>query len=473
MQRQIDALREQNDRQTQEIAAMKRASGEAWLTDERAAQVRGIVADVLADAQTRASLQGDGATAGRDRNFFIASADGNFRLNIEAEMQVRYAFNNMPNASLAGASSDRKQVANEYGFEIRRAKMNFFGHVFDPSWSYRIELGYERDGAQSGKPLSFEDVFVQKALGEGLFLRLGQWKTFFNYETVASSRTQQFVERSLVNQYFSQSFVQGVLLGWESKQFRAFASYNDGGGNRDVAIIQPTGNLTEWATTARIEWMPVGAWGQFKDMQGWRGSDFAAMVGAGVNWQRAGGVPPSGRLTVSNGLLRPASPGLTQVNDQVTLLTFTADANLRGDGWSGWAAFLGNYLYGGGARARAVGVEGTLSYGAVVQGGYFVSDALELIARYEGLWVISDQDSITGASTALVNQTLNIVTLGASWYFHKNAIKFTLDGGYSFEPVIFSTGLFGEGVSGASWRASQTGTGGGETVVRAQMQLLF
>jgi hypothetical protein len=32
-----------------------------WLTEQRAAEIRGIVTDVLADADTRSSLQGSGA----------------------------------------------------------------------------------------------------------------------------------------------------------------------------------------------------------------------------------------------------------------------------------------------------------------------------------------------------------------------------------------------------------------------------
>ena len=31
-------------------------------------------------------------TSGHDQNFFIASPDGNFRLNLEGQIQVRYAY---------------------------------------------------------------------------------------------------------------------------------------------------------------------------------------------------------------------------------------------------------------------------------------------------------------------------------------------------------------------------------------------
>ncbi len=468
MQREIEALREKTARQDDQIERLKAENDEKWLTEQRAAQIRGIVGDVLGDSSGRASLRTDGAVAGYDRNFFIASADGNFRLNFEGQLQTRFAFSFLPREAVSGNPPNLGQVQNEYGFELRRVKLNFFGHMFDPSWQYRIQFAYERDGQNVNRPLNFEDVFVQKSLGDGLWFRMGQWKTFFNTENITSSRTLQFAERSLVNQYFMQNFIQGVLLGWEGPALRAYGSYNDGGGNANLAEVQLDGNPTAWATTWRADWKLAGEWGQFKDQQGWRGSPFAAAIGVGVNWQRASGNPPSGRLTVGNGSIAPG------VNAPIALLASTVDANLRGDGWSATAAFLGNWAYGGGTNAVAQGVEGARSFGVVVQGGVFVTDALELMARYEGLWVASDRTFASlGSVNALNAQTLNIVTVGASWYFRKNAIKFTTDVGYAFNPVLFSNGLFGESIAGADWRPTQTGQGAGEVVVRAQMQLLF
>jgi hypothetical protein len=494
MQRQLDQLARENREQAEEIKLLRQENGEEWLTEQRAEQVRGIVRDVLADSNERASFRTDGATSGYDRNFFIASPDGNFRLNLEGQIQVRYSYSNVPTDSLSATPMrppapaivprEDDQLINEYGWEIRRMQLNFFGNVIDPSVTYRVQLQYQRDYVVSGPPLRFADVYIQKALGDGWYTRVGQWKNFFNYEEITSSRTQQFAERSLVNEYFNTKFVQGVLLGWESKKLRIYASYNDGGANRDIGILQANGNLTEWAFTGRAEWAMAGEWGQFRDMQGWRGSPFAAMLGVAVNWQRAGGNPPEGRQAPGNGTIVPsvtrASSATGAVSttraiaDEMTLLTWTTDLNLRGDGWSAWAAFLGNYVYSGGSVASAEGVEGALSLGAVVQGGYFLTDSVELIARYEGLWVTSDFNEGGAYQANPFNaQTLNILTVGANWYLEKNRLKITLDGGYAFNPLLFANGLFGEGTAGANWRPSQTGEGTGEFVLRAQMQLLF
>jgi hypothetical protein len=112
-----------------------------------------------------------------------------------------------------------------------------------------------------------------------------------------------------------------------------------------------------------------------------------------------------------------------------------------------------------------------------VQGGVFLTKELELAARYEGIWVTN---GIRNATTpnALNNQTLNIVTVGGTLYFNRNQLKLTTDVGYAFNAVQFSSGLFGEGISGADWRptlnaATAGGGGSGEIVFRSQMQLLF
>jgi hypothetical protein len=494
MQRQLDQLARENREQAEQIRLLRQENGEAWLTEQRAEQVRGIVRDVLADSSERASFRTDGAIAGFDRNFFISSADGNFRLNFEGQIQARFSYSNVPTSSLSDTpmrppapaivpSSD-DQLINEYGWEIRRMQLNFFGNVIDPSVTYRVQLQYQRDYAVGGPPLRFADVYAQKAWGGGWYTRVGQWKNFFNYEEITSSRTQQFAERTLVNEYFNTKFVQGLLFGWESRKVRVYASYNDGGANRDVGILQANGNLTEWAFTGRAEWAIAGEWGQFRDMQGWRGTPFAVMVGAAVNWQRAGGNPPFDRQTPGNGTIRPAvtcadsATGVVTttraVADEMTLLTWTTDVNVRADGWSAWAAFLGNWVYQGGAVAQQQGVEGALSLGAVVQGGCFLTDSLEIIARYEGLWVTSEFNEGGAYQASAFNaQTLNILTVGSNWYFDKNRLKVTLDAGYAFNPLLFSNGLFGEGTSGANWRPSQTGQGSGEFVLRAQLQLLF
>lgn len=467
MQQQIDALKAQNEQQAGEIQQLRTDRGEQWLTEQRAEQIRSVVSDVLADTSTRSTLQATGAVAGYDKAFFIASADGNFKLHIRGQLQVRFAFNNVPTAAAAFPTS---QSANEYGFEVRRAKLFFSGHVVDPSWKYMLEISYERNsGAIGANQVSLEAAYIEKELGGGTFLRFGEWLQQFNQEEMIASSAQQMVERSIVSQYFTLKYVAGAEIGTQQESWRVFGGVNDGGGNRDIQVIQ-TGNLVEWATTVRGELKFSGAWDQFRQAQGWIGSEFAFMIGAGLNWQRGTGIQGV-KNTVGNGSI-PGAPG---GGEEASLLTYTADASLRGSGWSVSAAGYGNLLYD--LAPTAVLPGDVSSFGATLSAGVFLTNELELVARYEGLWVTN---GIVGATTpnALNNQTLNTVTVGSNYYFSRNQCKFSFDVGYAFNTVAFNTGLFGEGLSGLNWRPTlnaATGAGGGEgeVVVRSQLQLLF
>ena len=86
IQQQIDALRNRIDSVEDNTIEMRnsldrlREENEMnWLTEERTKQIKTLVHDVLADADTRSSLIGDGLLGGWDDGFFVASSDGLFR----------------------------------------------------------------------------------------------------------------------------------------------------------------------------------------------------------------------------------------------------------------------------------------------------------------------------------------------------------------------------------------------------------
>ncbi|MHC4992220.1 MAG: porin, partial [Planctomycetota bacterium] len=199
----VDALRSEVASLRAELDALK-SQDEKWLTEKRSDEIRALVHDVLADADTRSSLLQDGMTAGWDKKFFLASADGNFRLNIEGQLQVRFVYNHQETASGSSTDGDR------WGFENRRTKLKFSGHVVDPSWQYLVQGAFDRDGGE----FVLEDVEISKDLGNGWAVRFGQFKGPFMREELTSSKRQLAVERSLVNEAFNQDRTQGVELGY-------------------------------------------------------------------------------------------------------------------------------------------------------------------------------------------------------------------------------------------------------------------
>ncbi|MBX3356528.1 MAG: hypothetical protein KF724_12600 [Phycisphaeraceae bacterium] len=492
-----------------EVAELKAAQGQQWLTEERAKEIRSIVQDVLADADTRASLQSSGATAGYDNGFFIASPDGNFKLVVNGELQVRWAMSRLSSRSLGQLDPGSFQppetgAQNEFpggfenkgyqgffgqgnsngiqrtarGFSVPRAKLEFSGHVVDPSWQYRIVGAFEQQTTQApfsqtiafgdgqsytfnapsgtygwnnpagngslGSNFGLEDAYIVKVLDPNWSIKVGQFKAPLLREELVSSKYQLAVERSLVNQFFSTEFTQGIELTFQNDCFRAMVSYNDGGNNANTSSTignsNQFGNFTQWAVTGRVEWLAFGTWEQFNDFSSPNGTGSGLLIGAAANWQSGGANDlnnTANSWTAPNSLsgnfgnlqgfpLQPVFNNQypnnlpTSANSDVKNLTYTADISWELGGVSLYAAYVGNVAYGipagwvanpsggftgdngntpnnlslvpaawGGGTSNVFvpgygyGNSPIFSHGVVVQAGWFIVDDLELFGRYE------------------------------------------------------------------------------------------
>lgn len=438
----IDELRTQVAKLTDTVAELKAADDDNWLTERRADEIRGIVEDVLADADTRASLLQDGGTAGWDGKFYLGSADGNWRMNISGQLQVRWALNN--------ASGQGGGVAvfpdTLYGFEVRRAKVKFAGHVVDPSWQYTLQLAVDHDSIGDGS-FEVEDAIIGKDFGNGVLVWAGQFKLEFNREELTSSSSQLAVDRSVVNAFFNLDRSQGVRVQYTGDRFRLAGSYSDGASNRWGGFDLGSGPAAD-AFTGRVDWLAAGDWKQFKDFQGWKGGTFGAMIGAAIHYQKS-----------KYGMLN-AAPGLFTM-PRTERLAWTVDAQLEGDGWNAFAYVVGNHL-----SDNAAGSASADQIGVVVQGGYMLNEKWDIFARYE--W--GDLDNNTSpsaiATSAAGLSDISIVTLGTNYYFQKQTVKWTSDVGFGLDPVPTLRGL------GVAWRPD-VGANDGQFVFRTQLQLLF
>lgn len=493
-----------------EIAELKAANGDKWLTEQRETEIRAVVQDVLADADTRSSLQAAQATSGYNNGFFISSPDGNFKLQINGQLQTRWAYNwlstrDMTNSSTATTGSFNASTQGvskaAYGFEVRRAKLEFSGHISDPSWQYAATLAYQQffgtntagsnaAGTAGGGGVSqgdngnaavmgFENLYVKKDLGNGFSVQVGQFKSPFLREWLVSSKYQLAVERSLVETLFSTGWTQGIQLNWNNDMLRVMASYNDGANNANLGSISgtsvngvPTTNtnsgagFSQWAFTGRVEAMLSGNWAQFDNLTSMRGEGSGILVGGGINWQRGG--------QQSNGFGTAAANTPANGNADGEFFSWTIDATWDLGGANLYGAWVMNTSY-----SLPGGNSDINSYGIVLQGGYFITDAVELFARWE--WMSTQNTTGSGGTTEATNNVStntpnnafvnNIGTIGANWYISKN-VKWTSDFGVSWNPVTFQTGLFGQNIAGADYR-TEGANGGGQIVFRTQLQLLF
>ncbi|MBC8522676.1 hypothetical protein H8D29_01990, partial [PVC group bacterium] len=187
-----------------------------WITEARADEIRSLVSDVLADADTRSSLQGSDATAGWNNGFFIKSSDGSFSLNFHAVLQVRAAYDDRNNP---GAGADD----SEWGFENRRTALKFGGHIFDNSWKYFIQ-----QMRIPGRTFNLLDGLINHDLGDGWSMQFGKFRMPFLREEIVNYTNQLAVERTIISGPFGIGRSEGLQFGYKGDDFKFNAAiFND------------------------------------------------------------------------------------------------------------------------------------------------------------------------------------------------------------------------------------------------------
>jgi len=426
-----DALQQIADLKKQ-VAELKEQNGQNWLTEQRATEIKGLVQDVLADADTRASLQGGGSTAGYDNGFFISSADGNFRLNINGGAQMRWTLNHRDEQT-------QYEQTTQWGFQSRHANVMLTGHIVDPSWKYNVSFGFwdatgdynggasAVPGAIDGGQATLTDWWAMKDFG-GWYLKAGQFVAPYSRERALSDYSLQTLDHSNSSYAFGLGRTQGIEVGCISDWFRFAGAFSDGVGaaspTQNAGFI-PTGASpsADFAISGRIEGKCAGTWAQFEDDQSWKGEEWGLLVGVGGFYQ-------SGRNGNANFSYAGGADG--------TEFGFTADATASFGGFS----VTGALFYNNADSEWATGAAGAGDFenlGAFLQAGFFLTDEFELVGRYE----YGDFGNLSGTESANTQSTL---TIGGNYYFAKNHAKWQTEVSYAFHSM--SSSVFGVGGNG-------------------------
>lgn len=392
-------------------------TGQAW---SNADEVRALVSEMSADAETRSSLLQSGGTSGHDgRHFFLGSADGNFRLEVSGQIQFRYYLNFRDDNDNDGDGNAEDDF--ESGFQTRRTKLFFEGHVFDPNLFYRLNGNfYDQDTGAAGGDGDFEleDAFAGYRWDNGFSFMWGQFKLPFLREELVSEAYQLAADHSLANNVFTQGRSQGIQLGYESEDFRLAVAFSDGfrstnsefGSARTATVTGfPAGGEADYGFTARAEIKFAGAWDQFQDFTSMAGSDFGVMLGI------------AGHLEGGDSSSSAFSGG------DYNFYGWTADLSFEGDGWNFYLAGVGEYSDYADADLDADGVsEGDINfgdYGVIAQFGIFIPDTdWEPFIRYDGIFADEDERGLDSDA-----DNFNTVTVGVNYYMYGHASKFTAD----------------------------------------------
>ena len=453
-----------------EVAQLKAQNGDKWLTEERAAEIKSLVKDVLADSETRSSLQGTGATAGYNNGFFISSADGNYKLNVSVLAQARFTWNyqqgkNIPTTT-GGTTSGTGNGVSTWAFENRRTSFGFSGNVVDPSFTYAVRLAYNSaidPYTPTADAMVLQEAWINKDLGNGVGIKIGQFKSPFMAESLRADGAQLTSERSVVDYYFSGGFTQGIMLSYSQDMFRAMGSYNNG--PRSQNGNWATGSNNSISLAGRFEFKAMGSWSQFDTESSAKSDESGLLIGAAIQYYNNRGQSAG---TASGGYVPSVSSPIYGGSGFISTgaIDWTVDAAFKSGGLSLNAAFVGaNY---GTAEDFAGEVTNESSYGMVVQGGYRFTDSLEAFGRWEWYNVANGANnvgSLTGFDAVDVN---NILTFGVNVYAGSN-IKWSTQYGISLSDV--SNGFVN--LNGAGYQADANTQSANQMNIITQLQIMF
>jgi hypothetical protein len=436
-----------------QVAELRAMQSSDAMTEERADQIRGIVQDVLADADTRASLLQGGPTAGHDGNFFLASPDGNYRLNVGGLIQTAFVYNNRDTNDGAGGDENR------WGFEVKRAQLTFWGHVVNPNWMYKIEGEFSRGSTNegpddeedsdffldiSGSSSSSEsddcgfcllDAWIAHNCGNGLIVYVGQYKAPFLHEEMVDDQYSLAYDRSALSEAFTSGWVQGIMLHYRQDVWEIYGSYDDGPRTQNTTALNYD---TEYSFHVRGNWLISGTWEQQMQHTSPRGQEFGARLGGAIRY-----------MVEEYGTTGPAA-------GEAELFSWTIDGTVQFGGASVIAAITGNTIDFEGAGSADFD-----PWGFMIQGGFYLTDEWELFARYE----YGDPD-LAGV------QDLSLLTFGVNYYFAGQQVKWTADIVIGLDEVDSAwVGAFNS--SDLVGLVPDTSGQDGQFALRTQLQLIF
>lgn len=485
--KRIERLEASNAALTSEIATLRKADGEEWLSEERAGQIRAIVTDVLADSATRTSLQSSGMSAGWNDGFFLRSEDDRFRLEVGGLIQTRYIYGYIPNGTSGVSTGNALTIADNLearsGFDLPNTQLDFRGHVFGSQFSYRLRGQFSnlRESLIGAAPIAnigpgsgtfrLLDAWIRAEVSDGIALRAGQFRLPFAREQLVDDDRQLAVSRSTIVDHLGLGYSQGIEAQLVSDDLRLMAAVSNGGTDNTFGIIKGAGSdplnsswmtdRVDWAVTGRAEWKFAGEWSQFSSMTSPPGDSFAFLLGVGAHAQ-------SGDPDVGLG------PNAQKPNDWLAL---TVDASAMFGGSTLFGSFTYAYMDSGSASILGGGNFGppvtsdigtVNAWGAVVQGSMYFDPKIEAFVRMEvGGVDLQKLGTLTpsGAGTLDRGNIFAVSTIGFNWYIDGEDLKFTSDVGFAWDSV---DGVWTNQASG--WRASQDQS---EIVFRMQLQMAF
>jgi hypothetical protein len=430
-------------------------------------EVRSMVAEMLADAETRSSLLQGGGVAGYDKGFVVRSPDGDWSLRVNALLQFRYIANFRDNETTGvadvGGPGQNADTSDDFtkGFNLRKTYLTFSGNVVNKDLRYNI-----RFIQQNSTAVTMDDVFMEYAYGNGFFIRAGQFRPNFLKEQLNGEAFTLGVERGVVDSVFNQGRAQGVSFKWSpSPEFNWMLDVTNGFRTMGASTSWADADNAEYAVTSRAEWVFAGSKDDLRDYTSKPGAGFSGQFGGAVHWQQ-GNEQAGSQAGAGNPPTAPRSD----------LFAWTLDAQVEGGGLGGYAAVVGTNTNANGAF-NSTPYDGN-AFGLTAQGSWRWDAAPEVFVKYDGIYLggLQGYDGARNGGPANdFTENSHFVTFGFNNYFADSAAKFTIDAIVALSRIdsTLTSAVYGGTGNFQNLGLLPSENKAGQFAIRAQFQLLF
>lgn len=326
----------------------------------------------------------------------VMSADGDFSLETKARLQFM------------GKSKWLDGRAPALSLLVRRARVMFGGHVFDPATHYKIELGFSPSDMGIGNNVTgtgpamspLMDFFFDFTQLRDLSVRVGQGKVPFSRQFVLSAGSLQLADLSLATNEFNLNRDAGVQIHSQDflglDLFRYALGVYSGRGRDAVGSMD-----TSLMYIGRAEVLPFGMFDDYSE------ADFERTMHPRLSVGVAYAFIDRAKWDRGTFGAQPADLGTTDMHSVVV------DSMFKLAGFS----FLGEYFWRQGYRnvgPNAPAVPARNGWGLTTQAGYLIPHLpFEIAGRYSG--------AHGRGATSLADS--NELGGGLSWYFARHALK--------------------------------------------------
>ncbi len=264
-------------------------------------------------------------------------------------------------------------------FRVRRARLRFDGFVFNPKWTYAVQLSFSRadqDWDNSGVPNVLRDAMIFYRPNTHWTFGLGQGKLPGNRQRVVSSGEQQFADRSLVNATFNIDRDFAVFANYQfntGKPLWILRTAMSSGEGRNEGVLGFSKVNVGLCYTGRVEFLPFGTFdkrGDYSEADLAREPKPKLSIASGWSYNE-GSVRTGGQL---GGLL----------NAPLNINTFISDFIFKYRGFSLYGEYINRaattnpITFMEGEKDRYI-YQGT---GVLLQSGYLFKNNFEIAARY-------------------------------------------------------------------------------------------